>query len=73
MLKCVVLSSIWLVALSSAAAAKNTVLHCRGYHIVDQRPVTDQTIVLDMENNVAVITARWWQSKRRYQRTDKSQ
>jgi hypothetical protein len=54
MLKCLVLSSVLLVAFGSAAAAKNTVLHCRGYQVGDQHPVTDQTIVLDMENNIAL-------------------
>jgi hypothetical protein len=54
MLKCLVLSWILLVAFGSAAAAKNTILHCRGYQVGDQHPVTDQIIALDMENNIAV-------------------
>jgi hypothetical protein len=54
MLKCLVLSSVLLVAFGSAAAAKNTVLHCRGYQVGDQHPVTDQIIALDIENNIAV-------------------
>ena len=54
MLKCFVLSSILLAAFAGAAAAKNTVLHCRGYQVGDRHPVTDQIIMLDMENNVVV-------------------
>jgi hypothetical protein len=54
MLKCFVVSSILLVAFGSAAAAKNTVLHCRGYQVGDRHPVTDQIITLDMENNIVV-------------------
>jgi hypothetical protein len=42
------------MAFGSAAAPKNTVLHCRGYQVGDQHPVTDQIIALDMENNIAV-------------------
>ncbi len=54
MLKCFVVSSILLVAFGGAAAAKNTVLHCRGYQVGDRHPVTDQIITLDMENNIVV-------------------
>ncbi len=54
MLKCFVVSSILLVAFGGAAAAKNTVLHCRGYQVGDRHSVTDQIITLDMENNIVV-------------------
>jgi hypothetical protein len=53
-LKSVALSAILLVACAGAAAAKNTVLHCRGYQVGDRHRLTDQIISLDMENNIVV-------------------
>jgi hypothetical protein len=53
-LKCVVLSAVLLAACAGAAAAKNTVLHCKGYQVGDRHRLTDQIISLDLENNMVV-------------------
>jgi len=55
MMKCCVFLSLWLVALGHASAAKNTVLHCKGYQVgADRHPVTDQIITLDLQNNIVI-------------------
>src|SRR5215471_16780729 len=53
-LKRLVLVLILFVAFSGAAAAKNTVLRCRGYQVGDRHSLPDQLITLDMQNNTAI-------------------
>jgi hypothetical protein len=53
-LKRCALLSIFAGALANPAAAKNTVLHCKGYQPDDHHKLTEEIITLDMENKVVV-------------------
>jgi hypothetical protein len=50
--RCVLLSI--LLGLANPAAAKNTILHCKGYQPDDHHKLTEEIITLDMENKVVV-------------------
>jgi hypothetical protein len=51
--RCALLSTLFL-AIGNLAAAKNMVLHCSGYQVGDEHPLTDQIITLDLQNNTVI-------------------
>jgi hypothetical protein len=53
-LKRCALLSILLGAVANPAAAKTTILHCKGYQPDDHHKLTEEIITLDMENKVVV-------------------